>query len=118
MSKLELKIAHVLRAGVALSGLLMAIGWLMSLNWQVNELIIFDTYDPIPLQEVLKLHYKNQAWAQLLSYVGLGILICLPLIRVTLTGLLFWKQKDRLLAGIALVVLICLLTSFGLGLEI
>lgn len=112
---MELKISKFLRVGVLVSAALMLIGWLPRLKMQGNPFLSFTTYDPIPLQDLLEIHLKNNQWWALISYLGLFVLISLPIIRVTLTGILFYRRKEFLLSGIAFVVLIGLMISFSLG---
>lgn len=119
LNKLEYKIAKFLRVGVLISGLLILTGWLISVKFSsVDPFFSFRVYDTFPLMNILKLYYRNQNWGILISYLGLACLISLPLIRVLLTGWLFFRQKDYLLSFIALLVLVALIISFGLGLEL
>lgn len=119
LNKLEYKIGKFLRYGVAVSGLLILVGWLMSVKFAYTEAFYsFRVYDTFPLQKILALYLRNKNWGILISYLGLFCLISLPLIRVLLTGWLFFKQKDYLLSLIAFGVLGALVLSFGLGLKL
>ncbi len=115
---MDLKISKFLRIGVLISGLLMAAGWLFNLKWDSNIFLNYQEYDPIPLQNFILYHYNQGQWASLISYAGLIVLILLPLIRVLLTGIIFIRQKEYLLAIIAATVLIALCLSFSLGIEL
>lgn len=115
---LELKIAKFLRGGVFLAGLVMFVGWIWKTKWKGNPFFVFETYDQIPLTDMLTHLYIRGDWGTLISYVGLVILISLPVIRVLLTAILFVKQKEYALAGIALIVLAGLSASMLLGIEL
>lgn len=118
IESLELKISKFLRAGVYLAGAIMFIGWVWKFQWNGNPFFNFEVYDRIPLTDLIKQHIYLKDWGILISYLGLMVLISLPLIRVFLTGILFFRQKEYTLAGIAFVVLSGLTASMLLGLEI
>jgi uncharacterized membrane protein len=117
IESLELRIGKFLRIGVIFAGSLMLIGWLSKFNFTVNSLYVFDTYDQIPLKDILAFHYIRKDWGTLVSYLGLTTLISLPVIRVFLTTIIFIKQKEFALAAIAFVVLLALFFSMALGIE-
>ncbi len=117
-SKLELKISVFLRAGVILAGALIAVGQAMKFRLDANPFFNFQTYDPIPLQELILFHLQRRDYATLVSYAGLVVLICLPLFRVLFTAYLFIRQKEFALAGIASGVILALLLAMGLGVEL
>lgn len=118
LEPLELKISHFLRIGVIVSAVLMFAGWITELNWSGDPFYNFQTYDQISFVSLVKFHLKRQDWGVLTSYLGLIALISLPLIRVFLTAILFLKQKEYVLAGIASIVLIGLVGSMALGFQI
>lgn len=118
IESLELKIAKFLRYGVLVAGAVMLAGWLMQFKLQGNPFFNFETYDQIPLTDLLKFHVGNRDWGILLSYCGLITLISLPFIRVLLTAILFLKQKEFILAVIAVVVLSGLILSMSLGIDL
>lgn len=115
---LELRISKFLRAGVFLSAFFLLIGFIIQFRWSKNVFYVFDTYDQIPFQNQLRFHLYHRHWGPLFSYVGLITLISLPVIRVFLTGVIFLKQKENILAYIAFVVLLGLLISFTFGIEL
>jgi uncharacterized membrane protein len=115
---LELKIAKFLRGGVFLAGAIMFVGWIWKTKWNGNPFFNFESYDRIPFTQMLQHHFYRGDWGTLVSYAGLLILISLPLIRVILTAILFVKQKEYALAGIALIVLSGLTASILLGIEL
>lgn len=117
LENLELRIAKVLRIGVVISGLLMLTGFVMQFRWSANALFNFTTYDPIPFIDLLEMNFKWKRIGPLVSYAGLIALISLPLIRVILTTYLFIRQKEYLLALIAFVVFVGLITSMALGIK-
>lgn len=118
LEALELQISKFLRFGVILSAVLLIVGFVLQFKFYGNTLFVFDTYDKIPLWNQLRFHLYHRHWGALSSYLGLGVLISLPVIRVLLTGFLFLKQKDFLLALIAFIVLSGLIISFTFGIEL
>lgn len=118
LEELELKIATFLRVGVILAGVLIFSGWIFNLKFNQDPFLAFRIYDTLPLQNILAIYYRNGNWPILVCYLGLAVLISLPLIRVLLTAYLFLKQKDFLLGTIAFVVFLALVASFFLGIEL
>lgn len=118
IESLELKIAKFLRIGVIIAGVIMFAGWMAQFKFNGDPFFNFQTYDHIPLQDLIGLHLHRQHWGALLSYLGLAALISLPLIRVLLTAILFLRQKEFALALIALTVLMGLIFSMYLGIEL
>jgi uncharacterized membrane protein len=116
--RLELNISRFLRSGVMISGILMLTGWIMRTKISGNPFFNFETYDHIPLSDLIAFHLKNKDWGSLLSYLGLIVLMSLPIIRVLLTSILFLKQKEYLLSFISLSVFLGLILSILLGAEL
>jgi uncharacterized membrane protein len=114
----EKTISQFLRAGVVVSGTLIFIGWISELNWHGNIFFTFEIYDQISLIDLLRLHLYREHWFPIISYVGLAALISLPLIRVLLTSVLFFRSKEYKLGFIALIVFLGLSFSIGLGMEL
>lgn len=115
---LELKIAKLLRIGVIVSGILMATGWLFTFSWNANPFVNYETYDQIAFLELWHFHLSRGNWGAIISYAGLVGLIALPVLRVLFTAFLFMRNKERLLAALAMVVFLCLLLSMVLGIEL
>lgn len=115
---MEIRISKFLRGGVLFSGVLIAIGWAMSFKSSSAHFNQFKEYDQVALQNFLLYHYNQGNWGQLISYSGLTLLILLPLIRVFLTGLIFVRQKEHVLALVAGFVLLFLIISFSLGINL
>lgn len=118
LESLELKISKLLRAGVLAAGFLMLIGWIAHLVLKGSSFELLKTYNAVSIDETFKIAIANNSWSVLIAYLGLIILISLPITRVFLTAFLFLKQKEYILAGIASFVLIALLVSFSLGIEL
>lgn len=118
MDDLELRISKFLRAGVITAGIFLFIGWMSLLFANGSSFVTFQTYHAIPLSESLGAALDAHSWTIIIAYVGLIILISLPILRVMLTAFIFLKQKEYLLAGIAGFVLITLILSFALGIEL
>lgn len=110
----EIWISYLLRAGVLLSGAIIAVGWLLlTLSGKPSLLVaLFQGKDlgfvPVPLtwwglfSEVLTLNESS------VIALGIRILISLPILRVILTTVVFLLQKDYLyvlLCGMVLVTL-------------
>ncbi|MEA9355312.1 DUF1634 domain-containing protein [Bacteriovorax sp. PP10] len=118
LESLELKISKFLRLGVIVAGVFMLIGWISQLVFQEHSFELLKTYNAVSLGETLRIAFENNQWSELIAYLGLVILIALPITRVFLTAFLFVKQKEYVLAGIASFVLIALIVSFSLGIEL
>jgi uncharacterized membrane protein len=114
LESLELKISKFLRIGVLVAGVFMLIGWVSQVALHGDSLEAFKVYRSYPLAESL----THLDWPMVICYLGLGVLILLPITRVFLTAFLFVKQKEYLLAGIATFVLVALILSFSLGIEL
>lgn len=115
MSDLEMKISKVLRVGVFASGIIILLGWALTAMEGGTSLFIFKDYDQLDLLSQVAIAYKNKQWGILISFLGLGTLILLPVLRVLLTSILFFFQKEIKIGFISLLVLILLLISFLLG---
>lgn len=117
MNGREIFIARFLKWGVLISGFLMFVGLLKSIKISGNPFFNFQTYDQIPLSELITYYTKIQDWGTLCSYVGLGLLILLPFIRVCITIFIFFKNKEYALSGIAFTVLMGLIFGLYLGFK-
>jgi len=114
---IELQIAQFLRVGVIVSGLLIFIGWMGSIKLSTNIFQSYEIYNHEPLISTLS-NVKINQWPHLIIYAGLICLISLPFFRVLLTGFLFIKQRDYLMASLVLVVFIGLIISISQGIEL
>lgn len=117
IKNLELKISKFLRYGVIFSGIVILIGWIMMFK-SANSFYTFKFYDKLPLTEVIPFYIYRERWGILVAYVGLIILISLPIIRVLLTLVLFIKQKEYILSVVAGCVCLALILSLFLGIEL
>jgi uncharacterized membrane protein len=118
IADLELKISKFLRGGIFVAGFFIFLGWIARFQWSENPFVRFQKYQRTSFFDMAEVHFMSEDWAFFVSYAGLFILISLPIIRVTLTGILFFKQKEKILGIVAFIVLFFLLLSFGLGFEI
>ncbi|UXR63400.1 DUF1634 domain-containing protein [Bdellovibrio bacteriovorus] len=118
LHELELIISQILRGGVLFAGIFLLIGWLWMWFRDGDNLQTFTSYEPRPLIENIHWALVMNDRALLVSLFGLVALVCLPLIRVLMTGVLFIKQKDKGLAIMAFAVFIALVGSFLLGIDI
>ncbi len=117
LNRMELKISKFLRLGVIISGSIISIGWFLSFKFDQGTFVPFKTYRPFNILDSLQMNFILQNWGNLIIYLGLAILISLPVLRVFLSILLFLKQKERAMAIIGSVVLLGLILSFTLGIE-
>lgn len=118
IEELESRIAKFLRKGVVVAGVVIGIGWIISLTKMGDPFSGLQVYSKLSLMTQLELAFMDQDFGKMISYLGLVMLISLPLIRVVLTVYLFLKQKEFVMAGIGLAVLMGLLASFSLGIEL
>lgn len=112
---LELFISKFLRMGVLIAGLLLLVGWLSKFQFDGNRLAEFEVYRHMSFAESFWHCWAEGQWGLVVSYIGLCVLICLPLIRVLLTAVLFFKHKEHIMASAAAIVFFALLLSFSLG---
>ncbi|MEO5668092.1 MAG: DUF1634 domain-containing protein [Bdellovibrionota bacterium] len=115
---LELKIAKFLRTGVLVAGALLLVSWLGMIFTHTDGLSGFHEYREESLSLLWNRARQEGRWPVILSYLGLCSLISLPVLRVFLTSVLFFRQRERLLGFIALLVLTLLLISFSQGIEV
>ncbi|MBO9665333.1 MAG: DUF1634 domain-containing protein [Bdellovibrio sp.] len=115
---LELIISKLLRVGVLCAGIFLLLGWLWLWYNNGDVLSSFTTYEPRGFFETIHWALLTQDRAMLVSMVGLAVLVLLPIARVFLTGVLFVKQKDFMLALMAFAVFACLIASFLLGIDL
>jgi uncharacterized membrane protein len=117
LETMELKISKFLRIGVVISGITIAIGWAMAFRMSSDPFANLQSYSPLNLIDSLQMHAILQNWGHLIAYLGLMILISLPVLRVFLSVFLFINQKEKKMALIGAIVLIGLILSFSLGIE-
>ncbi len=115
---LELFIARFLRYGVLIAGALMLVGWISQISFRTDTFAQFQVYKEMRLAPTLLQLYDAREWGVLTSYLGMFVLICLPVLRVIMTLAMFLKKRDYALAGVSALVLFGLLLSVTLGLEI
>ena len=118
IEEMEHKISYFLRWGVIFSGVLIFVGWMLNIKWSANPFYVFQDYDQISLKDLIRHYILRNNYGALITFVGLGSLISLPLIRVALTMILFMKQKEWQLAAITALVLLGLIVSFSFGIEL
>lgn len=118
LHKLELIISKLLRVGVMTAGVCLFVGWVGTLMNHGSMLSSFHVYEPEPLLEKIEWALLMRDRSLLMAMIGLIILVCLPLVRVLLTGILFIRQKDYKLAMMAFAVFATLVASFFLGIDL
>ncbi len=117
INKMELLISKFLRLGVIISGLIILSGWLMSFEADKNPFISLQSYQHFSLINSLEMNFILNNWGKVISYLGLMILISLPVLRVFLSTILFIRQKEKMMAFLGTVVFIGLILSFFMGIE-
>ncbi|QDK38035.1 DUF1634 domain-containing protein [Bdellovibrio sp. NC01] len=118
LHQLELTISKLLRTGVLLAGMFLAIGWVWLWIQNGDMLSSFTTYEPKSFMETIHWALLMNDRPMIISLIGMVILVCLPVARVFMTGVLFIKQKDRVLAIMAFAVFAVLIASFCLGIDL
>jgi uncharacterized membrane protein len=113
---MELKLAKLLQRGVLISGLMLLVGWMSSFELNHNPFNNLKIYHHISLIKGLEIAFMLEEWGRLLSFLGLGVLITLPTLRVMMTIMLFIKDNEKTMAAVASLVFLGLIYSFGLGL--
>lgn len=118
LHRLELITSHLLRVGVLIAGVFLLIGWVWLWIKNGDSLQNFQTYEPTGLIESIHWSLVNNDRAMMVSIVGMVLLVLLPVARVFMTGVLFIKQKDYILALMAFLVFIALVASCFLGIDL
>lgn len=119
MPTLETKISHFLRIGVLVAGFFLLAGWMQMWSRDSSRPTTdFATYYPQSLSESLQWAILTHDRAVFMCFVGLFILVLLPVLRVLLTGILFMQQKAYPLAAMAFLVFFSLIFSFFLGINL
>ena len=115
---LELKISHILRFGVMLSGIIILTGWVWSAMTTTGDLFHFRDYHELSLMQSIERALALGDYGTLIVYFGLAVLVMLPAVRVLFTGVLFIVMKEKILGWTAIAVFTVLVTSFLLGAHI
>lgn len=115
VERMELKISRFLRFGVIFSGVIIATGWVFSFKADYDPFENLRTYHRISLIDSFQIQFMLENWGRLIIYLGLMVLISLPVLRVLLSIVLFVKQKEKTMALIGATVLVGLILSFSLG---
>jgi uncharacterized membrane protein len=114
----ELKISKFLSFSVLICGAFIFCGWILNFKMTGNPFFNFEIYDRIPLKDLLIFHFDKKDWAQLISYLGLFLLISVPFIRVLMMMFLYLKTKEFILAFISTTVFIGLSLGLALGIQL
>lgn len=117
IDKMELLISKFLRFGVIVSGLIILSGWLMSFEADRNPFTSLQSYQYFSLINSLEMNLILNKWGKVISYLGLMMLISLPILRVFLSMILFIRHKEKMMAFLSLIVFIGLILSFLMGID-
>lgn len=118
IESLELSIAKFLRAGVLVSSVLLGLCWASRIQFEENPFLAFQNYEKLSLGILWTNAWESGDWGLIAGFAGLFVLISLPALRVLLTLVIFLKEREYRLAGLAAFVLAVLLISASLGLEL
>jgi uncharacterized membrane protein len=120
--KVEILISWLLRAGVLLSILLVAIGTLVTFLGRGNYLTSSRALDPLISGHVSFpdtfssiIDGVASGHGPAIVLLGLLVLVLTPIVRVAVSVLVFVIEQDRVFVAITLGVLGMLLMSFALG---
>ena len=114
-SRMERLMAIVLSIGVAVSALLVGIGFAASLVVGWTGSLIGAPTPTVATTDFSELALRLVTLQPLaLVQAGLIGLIATPVVRVAVTAVGFWRQRDRLYLGLTLLVLALLMISLGL----
>jgi uncharacterized membrane protein len=119
VDELEYRISLFLRRGVFTATFLLAVGFLGQIFFPHTEqsLGIYQKFEGIPFAIRLQTAIFENNWFSLFSCAGLVALISLPIIRVALTGFLFWRNNEKAMSLMALAVFFMLILSLCLGID-
>lgn len=111
MHQVEILIGQILRVGVVISAIVLAIGLIMLLVTQESGYASgqFPTTFQAIFQGILAL--KSYA----IIMLGLFLLILTPVLRVIVSIYAFAKESDRLYVGITTLVLVILVIAMAIG---
>jgi uncharacterized membrane protein len=118
IEELEFRIAKFLRSGVIVAAVIIAVGWILTFKAEPEPFSSLKTYQQIDVFTQMELAFMDQNLGRLISYLGLIVLISLPVIRVIFSTFLFIKQKEFIMATIGSIVLLGLCLSFSFGIEL
>ena len=116
--KMDEMISLLLRTGVAISSLTVFFGGVIYLMKHGRELPGYHIFagEPARFRSVLGVTRTATSFSgRGIIQLGLLLLIATPVMRVVFTVFSFLLQKDRVYAGIALIVLLVLLFSLAGG---
>lgn len=108
---MEIIISKFLRIGMILSAITITIGMLMFLLTGESGYEI--GYYPVKIKEILIGIINLKSYGIIMG--GILILILMPVGRVLLSLILFYKEKDMLYVKITAIVLFILILSFAAG---
>lgn len=111
LAAVELVVSRFLRAGVVLSAVVIGTGLFMFLITDSSGYP--DAVFPTGLIEIVQGLMALKPYGIILT--GLFLLILTPVLRVAVSLLVFWKQRDWMYMGITTVVLGILIISFFIG---
>ena len=109
-TKIEKRISVAMRVGVAVSAIIMLLGFvLLLINYKDN----FTGLNEPSITDIIKGLLSFNPYSIML--LGIFLLILTPVLRVVTCVVLFAKQKDKLYTAITILVFLILIVSFAVG---
>lgn len=113
--KIDNRMGRLLQAGVAVSGLVMAVGAAVYLAHHWSALPAYSKFQPLPpSQRTIGVTLKEALRGQGRGFIQVAVLLMIatPVARVVFAAYGFFRQGDRLYTAVSLLVLSLLI--FGL----
>lgn len=116
IKKAQLSISNIFNVGVVLAFTLILIGEIINFIFFQNYFFNLDTYDPIPLKDLIFFYVNRTGFGPVFTLSGLLILLMLPLVRILLLIYYYFKNAEFISSLISLFVLFLLLIGTGIAL--
>jgi uncharacterized membrane protein len=119
-ARIDEVIGNLLRAGAAVSSLIVLVGGVLYLIRHGTELPNYHVFygEPSELRNVLRIvKFASSYSGRGIIQFGLLLLIATPVMRVAFTVISFVLQRDRVYVGVTLIVLAVLLLSLAGGAQ-
>lgn len=114
----EIKISKFLRFGVYVTAVCFAASLIFRFALYPNYQFDLTKYNGESLMQHWRFAATHGYWGVMIAYIGFGVLVSLPILRVLFTALLFLKTRDYILGGVAVLVFLILICSFLLGVNV
>jgi uncharacterized membrane protein len=111
---MEMFIGYIMRTGLWISVIIVSIGGMLYLLQNGQHVVHYDTLQHDPRVVTSMSGILREAFtfsAEGIIWLGLLILVLTQVVRVALTAMLFFKDKDWIFTGISLIILVILIYS-------